>query len=127
MRDIILPLHMLLWANLTLQVLPIVFKWCGLLTSWVIFSQAFTGFSNTRCVILTSGTLSPMLSFASELGTKFPIQLEANHVIHNSQVSVYLVACLLIQFPVHRFLLGMDWHAVLWTPWETAMCELSKY
>ena len=39
-----------------------------------------------RSIILTSGTLSPMTSFASELGVNFPIQLEANHVIHKSQV-----------------------------------------
>ena len=43
--------------------------------------------SEARCIILTSGTLSPMASFSSELGVKFPIQLEANHVIANSQVS----------------------------------------
>jgi len=30
-----------------------------------------------------------MTSFSSELGIKFPIQLEANHVIANSQVSIY--------------------------------------
>src|SRR6218665_917740 len=51
--------------------------------------QAFTDMSDrVRCVILTSGTLSPMTSFQSELGIVFPIQLEANHVIANSQVCV---------------------------------------
>ena len=40
----------------------------------------------TRTIVLTSGTLSPMKSFASELGVEFPISLEANHVIKNSQV-----------------------------------------
>ncbi|XP_072099358.1 Fanconi anemia group J protein [Mobula birostris] len=39
-----------------------------------------------RSIILSSGTLSPMESFSSELGVKFSIQLEANHVIDNSQV-----------------------------------------
>ena len=34
-----------------------------------------------------SGTLSPMASFSSELDVKFPIQLEANHVIDKKQVS----------------------------------------
>lgn len=38
-------------------------------------------------IVLTSGTLSPMDSFSSELGVKFSIQLEANHVINKSQVS----------------------------------------
>ena len=37
-------------------------------------------------MILSSGTLSPMSSFASELGVPFPIQLEANHVIQDKQV-----------------------------------------
>ena len=45
--------------------------------------------SQARCIVLTSGTLSPMASFSSELGIKFPIQLEANHVIANSQVSFH--------------------------------------
>ncbi|XP_050434380.1 Fanconi anemia group J protein homolog isoform X2 [Adelges cooleyi] len=38
-----------------------------------------------RSIILTSGTLSPMDSFQSELGTQFPIALEANHVIKADQ------------------------------------------
>lgn len=42
----------------------------------------------TRSVILTSGTLSPLNTFASELETKFEGRLEANHVIHKSQVWV---------------------------------------
>ena len=41
---------------------------------------------NTRSIVLTSGTLSPMLSFSSELDVKFPIQLEANHVIDKKQL-----------------------------------------
>ena len=36
----------------------------------------------THSIILTSGTLSPMDSFASELGTDFPIKLEAPHVVN---------------------------------------------
>lgn len=47
--------------------------------------------SEARCIVLTSGTLSPMTSFSSELGIKFPIQLEANHVIANSQVSINIL------------------------------------
>ena len=50
--------------------------------------QAFTDMSrDVRSVVLTSGTLAPMTSFASELGIPFPIQLEANHIISHSQVS----------------------------------------
>ncbi|XP_066551926.1 Fanconi anemia group J protein [Amia ocellicauda] len=50
---------------------------------------AFSDLSGTvRTIVLTSGTLSPMSSFSSELGVKFSIQLEANHVISRSQVWV---------------------------------------
>ncbi|XP_069135470.1 Fanconi anemia group J protein homolog [Argopecten irradians] len=49
---------------------------------------AFSDFNNTRNVVLTSGTLSPMSSFESELGVPFPIKLEANHVIEDKQVWV---------------------------------------
>ncbi|XP_060833332.1 Fanconi anemia group J protein homolog isoform X1 [Rhopalosiphum padi] len=41
--------------------------------------------STVRNIILTSGTLSPMQSFQSELGTQFPIALEAAHVIKRDQ------------------------------------------
>uniref|UniRef100_A0A8C4WG16 DNA 5'-3' helicase n=1 Tax=Gopherus evgoodei TaxID=1825980 RepID=A0A8C4WG16_9SAUR len=57
--------------------------WC--LNPAVAFSDLN---GNVRTIVLTSGTLSPMDSFSSELGVKFTIQLEANHVIHNSQVWV---------------------------------------
>ncbi|XP_043574041.1 Fanconi anemia group J protein isoform X1 [Chiloscyllium plagiosum] len=49
---------------------------------------AFSDLNCVRTIVLTSGTLSPMESFSSELGVKFSIQLEANHVIDNSQVWV---------------------------------------
>ena len=39
-----------------------------------------------RSIVLTSGTLSPMTSFSSELSVEFPITLEANHVIDKKQV-----------------------------------------
>jgi len=45
-----------------------------------------------RSIILTSGTLSPMQSFQSELGTQFPIALEANHVIKQDQCWVTSVS-----------------------------------
>lgn len=37
--------------------------------------------SQTHAVILTSGTLSPMGSFSSELGVEFKLILEAKHVV----------------------------------------------
>ncbi|XP_073719560.1 Fanconi anemia group J protein isoform X3 [Misgurnus anguillicaudatus] len=50
---------------------------------------AFSDLSDSvRSIVLTSGTLSPMGSFSSELGIKFSIQLEASHVISRSQVWV---------------------------------------
>lgn len=57
--------------------------WC--LSSDVIFKPIA---AQARAIILTSGTLSPMDTFASELHTNFPLQLEANHVIDNSQIFV---------------------------------------
>uniref|UniRef100_A0A671MWE3 DNA 5'-3' helicase n=1 Tax=Sinocyclocheilus anshuiensis TaxID=1608454 RepID=A0A671MWE3_9TELE len=57
--------------------------WC--LNPAVAFSDLS---GSVRSIVLTSGTLSPMGSFSSELGIKFSIQLEANHVISKSQVWV---------------------------------------
>ncbi|XP_069040456.1 Fanconi anemia group J protein isoform X2 [Lepisosteus oculatus] len=57
--------------------------WC--LNPAVAFSDLS---SSVRTIVLTSGTLSPMSSFSSELGVKFSIQLEASHVIKKSQVWV---------------------------------------
>ncbi|TYZ61577.1 hypothetical protein PybrP1_000774 [[Pythium] brassicae (nom. inval.)] len=50
--------------------------WC--LNAAVAFADVVKA---ARSVILTSGTLSPMDSFAGELGADFPIRLEANHVV----------------------------------------------
>uniref|UniRef100_A0AAQ5YC97 DNA 5'-3' helicase n=1 Tax=Amphiprion ocellaris TaxID=80972 RepID=A0AAQ5YC97_AMPOC len=57
--------------------------WC--LNPAVAFSDLS---GSVHSIVLTSGTLSPMGSFSSELGVKFSIQLEANHVINKSQVWV---------------------------------------
>ncbi|XP_004685076.1 PREDICTED: Fanconi anemia group J protein [Condylura cristata] len=57
--------------------------WC--LNPAVAFSDIN---GKVRTIVLTSGTLSPMKSFSSELGVTFTIQLEANHVIDTSQVWV---------------------------------------
>jgi len=54
--------------------------WC--LNPGVCFDELLT----CRSIILTSGTLSPMLTFASELEVKFPVTLEANHVVEEKQV-----------------------------------------
>ncbi|CAN8067046.1 unnamed protein product [Agarophyton chilense] len=41
---------------------------------------------NLRCLLLTSGTLSPMDSFAAELGLGFPVRLENPHVVTRAQI-----------------------------------------
>ncbi|GAB1607240.1 Fanconi anemia group J protein homolog [Argonauta hians] len=53
----------------------------------------FSDFSVTRSVIITSGTLSPMVSFQSELELPFSIRMEARHVIPPSQVLVRAIGC----------------------------------
>ncbi|KAI9486606.1 MAG: helicase C-terminal domain-containing protein [Benjaminiella poitrasii] len=55
--------------------------WC--LNPAILFNNMI---EDTHSVILTSGTLSPLNTFAAELGTSFPGELEANHVIKPSQV-----------------------------------------
>ena len=55
--------------------------WC--LNPAVIFDDLK---DSVRSIVLTSGTLSPMTSFSSELCVEFPTQLEANHVIDKKQV-----------------------------------------
>lgn len=40
------------------------------------------GDNGARSVVLTSGTLAPLSSFATELGVDFPIRLEAQHCIN---------------------------------------------
>lgn len=64
--------------------------WC--LSPSVAFSRLA---SAARSIILTSGTLSPMDSFASELGVPFSIKLEAPHVIAPSQV----IGCIVSRSP----------------------------
>lgn len=42
---------------------------------------------NVHCIILTSGTLSPLAATISEIGIPVKVQLQNAHVIKNSQVS----------------------------------------
>ncbi|RKP36317.1 helicase C-terminal domain-containing protein, partial [Dimargaris cristalligena] len=44
-----------------------------------------------RSVVLASGTLAPLDSFATELKIDFPVRLENSHVIETNQVSVMVV------------------------------------
>ncbi|GAB4842167.1 Regulator of telomere elongation helicase 1 [Ancistrocladus abbreviatus] len=64
--------------------------------SWWCFNPgiAMEDFSRrgVGSIILTSGTLSPMDSFAQELKLKFPIRLENPHVISSDQIWAGVVA-----------------------------------
>uniref|UniRef100_A0A8B9HR04 Regulator of telomere elongation helicase 1 n=1 Tax=Astyanax mexicanus TaxID=7994 RepID=A0A8B9HR04_ASTMX len=44
-----------------------------------------------RCIILTSGTLSPLSSFTCEMQIPFPVSLENPHVIQKDQIFVSIV------------------------------------
>ncbi|GAV02963.1 hypothetical protein RvY_13461-2 [Ramazzottius varieornatus] len=58
-------------------------EWSFKLHFWCLNpAVAFGDFHQTHSVILTSGTLSPMTSFQSELDMPFKIQFEASHVIN---------------------------------------------
>ncbi|CAH8625028.1 unnamed protein product [Dicrocoelium dendriticum] len=57
--------------------------WC--LNPSVVFSELA---SEARCLILVSGTLSPLDALEAELGVTFPIRLEAGHVITADRVIV---------------------------------------
>jgi len=54
----------------------------------------FAGIANRipRSIILTSGTLTPLDSFQSELMTSFPIQLLNGHVIKRDQCKAFVVS-----------------------------------
>ncbi|RYG53962.1 hypothetical protein EON66_07795 [archaeon] len=46
---------------------------------------------NVRSIILASGTLSPLASYAAELRLPFPVRLENPHIISNEQVMAAVV------------------------------------
>ena len=55
--------------------------WC--LNPAVVFRKLT---SRAACVVLTSGTLSPMDIISSELGVSFPIKQQSSHIIDENQV-----------------------------------------
>ncbi|XP_061136137.1 Fanconi anemia group J protein isoform X5 [Syngnathus typhle] len=66
-----------------------IFHTLGISPENVRMLKVFSDLSGTvHSIVLTSGTLAPMASFSLELGVKFSVQLEANHVINKSQVWV---------------------------------------
>ncbi|XP_043912911.1 regulator of telomere elongation helicase 1 [Protopterus annectens] len=64
----------------------------GKILSYWCFSPGFSMHEiirqGVRCVILTSGTLSPLSSFTSEMQISFPVSLENPHVIDRHQIWV---------------------------------------
>ncbi|KAJ2430434.1 hypothetical protein GGF41_001000 [Coemansia sp. RSA 2531] len=56
----------------------------------VVFSEIA---AKARTIVLTSGTLSPLDSYASELQVKFSTTLEANHVIDSQRFRALTVEC----------------------------------
>uniref|UniRef100_A0A3B3CSV6 Regulator of telomere elongation helicase 1 n=1 Tax=Oryzias melastigma TaxID=30732 RepID=A0A3B3CSV6_ORYME len=67
----------------------------GNILSYWCFSPGFSMLElqkqGVRCIILTSGTLSPLSSFTSELRIPFPVRLENGHVIERDQIFVSVV------------------------------------
>lgn len=122
----------------------------------VCFAQTFSDLRDSvKTIVLTSGTLSPMASFSSELGVKFSIQLEANHVINKSQVNqtsshqcsdrilcflkVFILItsgfCPALSFAVkssisifcHRFSAGLGGHCWRGTPRHQTLCNFPAH
>ena len=62
--------------------------WC--MNPGLAINELLSG-CKVRNLILTSGTLSPMDSFATELQVNFPFQLENGHVIFREQLMVGIV------------------------------------
>ncbi|XP_061542845.1 regulator of telomere elongation helicase 1 isoform X2 [Phycodurus eques] len=75
------------WASSTKKAGNILSYWC--------FSPSFSmqdlKNQGVRCIILTSGTLSPLSSFTSEMRIPFPVSLENNHVIERDQIFVSVI------------------------------------
>lgn len=46
---------------------------------------------NVHCIILTSGTLSPLAATISEIGIPIKVQLQNSHVIKNNQASHIII------------------------------------
>uniref|UniRef100_A0A8C6UWU7 Regulator of telomere elongation helicase 1 n=1 Tax=Neogobius melanostomus TaxID=47308 RepID=A0A8C6UWU7_9GOBI len=67
----------------------------GNILSYWCFSPGFSmqelANQGVRCIILTSGTLSPLSSFTSEMRIDFPIRLENDHVIQRDQIFVSVI------------------------------------
>nr|XP_057907226.1 regulator of telomere elongation helicase 1 isoform X2 [Doryrhamphus excisus] len=70
-------------------------KKAGNILSYWCFSPGFSMQDlvnqGVRCIILTSGTLSPLDSFTAEMRITFPVSLENSHVIERDQIFVSVI------------------------------------
>ena len=53
---------------------------------------AFSALRAARCVVLASGTLAPLDSFASELGVPFGVRVSTPHVVNTAKQAL-IVGC----------------------------------
>ncbi|XP_023215127.1 Fanconi anemia group J protein homolog isoform X2 [Centruroides sculpturatus] len=69
--------------------------WTYSLKIWCLNpAVAFSKFKDEiHSIVVSSGTLSPMMTFQSELEVEFPISLEANHIVSKSQIWVGSIGC----------------------------------
>ncbi|XP_067119100.1 Fanconi anemia group J protein homolog [Centruroides vittatus] len=69
--------------------------WTYSLKIWCLNpAVAFSKFKDEiHSIVVSSGTLSPMTTFQSELEVEFPICLEANHIVSKSQIWVGSIGC----------------------------------
>lgn len=72
------------------RLLPTLSFWC--FDPGQAFSQLIETM-NIHSILLTSGTLTPLNSFAQELGLPFHVRLENPHVINEKQVWIGVVPC----------------------------------
>ncbi|KAM9856085.1 regulator of telomere elongation helicase 1 [Aulostomus maculatus] len=67
----------------------------GNILSYWCFSPGFSmqdlKNQGVRCIILTSGTLSPLASFTAEMRINFEVSLENSHVIERDQIFVSII------------------------------------
>uniref|UniRef100_A0AAY4ER15 Regulator of telomere elongation helicase 1 n=1 Tax=Denticeps clupeoides TaxID=299321 RepID=A0AAY4ER15_9TELE len=85
----------IIWLNDTRVCLYVILWKPGNVLSYWCFSPGFSMQElvrqDVRCIILTSGTLSPISSFTAEMQIPFPVCLENPHVIERDQIFVSII------------------------------------
>eukprot|EP00041_Stephanoeca_diplocostata_P036361 m.1324022 g.1324022 ORF g.1324022 m.1324022 type:complete len:157 (+) comp24851_c0_seq34:195-665(+) len=82
----------------------------------------------THSILLTSGTLSPLSSFATELSIALPVRLENPHVISPKQICVgvlrkgtWVARC--VPWPPHALHPLLRWHHVA----ANVLCDAQRW